>query len=274
VSPAPARSSDVETEEQAGSREVFARVLVGVDQTPAGVAAVRQAALLTESAGTLTLLAAWTVPRRTLEPEGTATMLAAATGPPATYGAVGPSRADDEAAEACRKAAEHAVARASAGFAPHATKIVEGLAWEELLAEIERERSTLVAVGSHGHGRLAGIARRATMTELVHKSPCSVLVARPTGEEFPHRIVVGVDGTPASTFAQEVARHVAERFGSDLRPFTTMDGLLAASADADLLVVGSRSLHGLPALGSVSERIAHAARCSTLAVRLSSRQEA
>lgn len=43
--------------------------------------------------------------------------------------------------------------------------------------------------------------------------------------------------------------------------------LTAAGADADLLVLGSRGLHGLRALGSVSERVAHRAACSTLIVR-------
>jgi nucleotide-binding universal stress UspA family protein len=43
--------------------------------------------------------------------------------------------------------------------------------------------------------------------------------------------------------------------------------LTAASHDADLLVLGSRGLHGLKALGSVSERVAHRAECSTLIVR-------
>jgi nucleotide-binding universal stress UspA family protein len=43
--------------------------------------------------------------------------------------------------------------------------------------------------------------------------------------------------------------------------------LTAASADADLLVVGSRGLRGVRALGSVSERVAHRAACSTLIVR-------
>ena len=38
--------------------------------------------------------------------------------------------------------------------------------------------------------------------------------------------------------------------------------------DADLLVVGSRGLHGVRALGSVSERVAHRAPCSVLVVRL------
>jgi nucleotide-binding universal stress UspA family protein len=50
----------------------------------------------------------------------------------------------------------------------------------------------------------------------------------------------------------------------DARP---VDALVSASRDADLLVVGSRGLHGLRALGSVSERVAHQALCSVLVVR-------
>ncbi|MEX0674120.1 MAG: universal stress protein [Gaiellaceae bacterium] len=46
-----------------------------------------------------------------------------------------------------------------------------------------------------------------------------------------------------------------------------VDALLGASAHADLLVTGSRGLHGVVALGSVSERVAHRARCSVLVVR-------
>ena len=48
--------------------------------------------------------------------------------------------------------------------------------------------------------------------------------------------------------------------------------LLAAAADADLLVVGSRGLHGLRALGSVSERVAHQAHSSVMIVRNSAWQ--
>jgi nucleotide-binding universal stress UspA family protein len=43
--------------------------------------------------------------------------------------------------------------------------------------------------------------------------------------------------------------------------------LVAASAESDLIVVGSRGLHGVKALGSVSERVAHQATCSTLIFR-------
>ena len=43
--------------------------------------------------------------------------------------------------------------------------------------------------------------------------------------------------------------------------------LVEVAIEADLLVVGSRGLHGMKALGSVSERVAHEAKCSVLIVR-------
>jgi nucleotide-binding universal stress UspA family protein len=42
---------------------------------------------------------------------------------------------------------------------------------------------------------------------------------------------------------------------------------LPVPESADLVVVGSRGLRGLKALGSVSERVAHQARSSVLVVR-------
>jgi nucleotide-binding universal stress UspA family protein len=63
-------------------------------------------------------------------------------------------------------------------------------------------------------------------------------------------------------------RRVAElEPGYELVPGKPVPGLVDRSADHDLLVVGSRGLHGLRALGSVSERVAHRAKCSVLVVR-------
>jgi nucleotide-binding universal stress UspA family protein len=50
-------------------------------------------------------------------------------------------------------------------------------------------------------------------------------------------------------------------------PEEPVAALVATAAGADLLVVGSRGLHGLKALGSVSERVAHQAHSSVLIVR-------
>jgi hypothetical protein len=91
-----------------------------------------------------------------------------------------------------RKAAEE-VLRAVRGdlqdrFSPAAT-VVRGRSWEELLGEAERERHTLIAVGSHGIGRARGIVVGSTATEVAHKARCSVLVARKARLHFPRRIV-------------------------------------------------------------------------------------
>ena len=65
-------------------------------------------------------------------------------------------------------------------------------------------------------------------------------------------VLVGVDDSPESLEAAKRAAILA-----------TVD----AAIEAELLVVGSRGLHGVKALGSVSERVAHEARCSVPVVR-------
>lgn len=257
-----------------GAAPQFDRVLVGIDASPVSIEAAQQAALLGDLGATLTLLGAWTVP--------------------SAVGVVGPIAADDP--DVYRTVAAGAVSAARtaiAGLATPETKLVRGAARDELLAEIERDGDTLVVVGSHGQGRVPGIVFGSTTTAMVHMAPCSVLVARSADAGFPRKIVVGVDGSPHSAAAYAVAHRLADRFGSELRPVVGYGGeeidrerveaiagrrredlpdepvtaLVAACADADLVVVGSRGLHGFKALGSVSERVAHRAHCSTLIVR-------
>ena len=106
-------------------------------------------------------------------------------------------------------------------------------------------------------------------------------------------IAVGGDGSPQSADAAAVATDLAERFGAPLRGIIAAKGkdvdveaartalpevevdrardpvaaLTEAARDVDLLVLGNRGLHGIRALGSVSERVAHRAACSVLVVR-------
>jgi nucleotide-binding universal stress UspA family protein len=63
----------------------------------------------------------------------------------------------------------------------------------------------------------------------------------------------------------EAAREIAPDVEDE--PSRAVDALAVLSEHADLVVVGSRGLRGVRALGSVSERIAHEARCSVLAVK-------
>ncbi len=209
---------------------------------------------------------------------------AAQAGWAATHAAEGLERG---AVEALRYAAELAGPGAT-------TRLVDGPAIDCLMAELERSRATLVAVGTHGVGRAAGALLGHVSTTLVHEAPCSVLVARacPDPDAFPRSIVLGLDGSEHSAVTARSALELRDRFGVPLRtlvavggkgadveaaravapdlevvPGRPVDELVAASSDADLVVVGSHGLHGLRSLGSVSERVAHHARCTVLVVR-------
>ena len=254
---------------------VFSRVLVGIDGSDESREAARQAAILVD--GDLTLLASYDV-----------AAAIAGTG-------VGVPYYQDEDLQ--RAAAADALERARevAAAASPTAKIVFSRPADALISEVEREQQTLLVVGSHGLGRVAGFVLGSTANEVIRKLPCSVLIARRRSESdaFPNKVVVGVDGSPESAAAYAVARQVSERFDAKLWPLVAHGGkavdrrlidlivggqreelqdepvaaLVAAAAGADLLVVGSRGLHGLKALGSVSERVAQQTGSSVLIVR-------
>jgi nucleotide-binding universal stress UspA family protein len=234
---------------------IFSRILVGVDGSPESREAARQASVLIEGHGELTLLAVFDVAPAIIGGTGSET--------PAYFD-------EDLQRERARDALER-THEALAGMAEPVGKIDRGPAAAQILREIADQQHTLVAVGSHGIGRVRGMVVGSTATELIHKSPCSVLVARAAAEQFPRHIVAGVDGSPPSALARSTAERLAERFDADLRPVVAdekaTDALVAAAADADLVVVGSRGLRGLRSLASVSERVAHRAPCSVLIVR-------
>jgi nucleotide-binding universal stress UspA family protein len=256
------------------ANKIFSRVLVGVDGSPESLDAARQAALLKAPGGTIICLGAWN-----LEPPLVTPMAAAA-----------PRDADELTA---RTYAEETVRSAQAYVPSAETRVVHGFPGHALLDSIVHDGATLVAVGSHGQRRAAGILLGSTATLLLHDAPCSVLLTREAENWPPRRIVVGVDGSPESAAAYSAARYLAGRFDGDLSVVIAEGGetldvaavsqiagdgfhvisdepvpvLTAAAADADLLVLGSRGLHGLKSLGSVSERVAHRAACTTLVVR-------
>ena len=149
------------------------------------------------------------------------------------------------------------------------SKVVAGHAGRELLAGAEWFGADLVAVGSRGQGRVAGIILGSVATRVIHDARCSVLVGRGDlrPELFPRSIVVGFDGSEQSEHARTLAERLARDLHGTCRSVTGVKELHQAAADCDLLVVGSRGLHGLPALGSVAERIAHEAPCPVLIVR-------
>jgi nucleotide-binding universal stress UspA family protein len=78
------------------------------------------------------------------------------------------------------------------------------------------------------------------------------------------RFLVARGASPAEIATELLPNSGYDLAFSDEKP---VPALLEAARDADLLVVGSRGVTGLRALGSVSERVAHRAPCSLLVVR-------
>ncbi|HET7857332.1 MAG TPA: universal stress protein [Gaiellaceae bacterium] len=252
------------------STAVFDRIVCGVENTPQSDEALDQAQCL-------------------LAPTGELHLVSVADVAVAVHAGWAASRVLDK----IEVGARDALARAEEHALDAEAHLLEGEPVRGLLREIDLVDATLVALGTQGHSRTAGIIVGATSTTLLHEAPCAVLIARPSLTEggFPASVVVGVDGSVHSHRALAAACDVADRFSIPLRVIAAtggrpisldglrdvdglewserkpVDALIEASKSADLVVVGSRGLHGPAALGSVSERVAHRARSSVLVVR-------
>lgn len=264
----------------------FDRLLVGVDGSPAGLVALRQALRLrapgapvvavTVCHTTLAIHAGFDAPRIAAQLQ---------------------DEAQTAQVEADAVMADH----------EHATSLlVEGRPVPVLAELIRRHEATLLVLGSHGGSRAGGMILGSVATELLHDARCSVLLAREPngGETFPRQIVLGLDGSPHSARAALVAAKLAQRLGVALLPIAgeggkyierlaveaiarelggdvtavrfdarpPVEALVGSAEEGDLIVLGSRGLHGIRALGSVSERVAHGAPCSVLVTRPASGQ--
>jgi nucleotide-binding universal stress UspA family protein len=271
---------------------IFDRIVCGVDGSPASLAAVMQSSRLVAPSGTLVLVAA-------LDPWNVAA-------PSAGRGPVvegEPARPEGVPRNELRAIAESALDEAAAVAArPVEREVIAGWAPTVLREVTARPATTLVAVGMHARARAAGILLGSVATAVLHEARCSVFLARGVDDPaaFPRAVVVGVDESPEAQRLAAVSADLRGRFDAELRPVTALggvrveedtrheleaahrlvfgaplgidprgpvDALVEASGDVDLLVVGSRGLHGARSLGSVSERVAHGASCSVLVVR-------
>jgi nucleotide-binding universal stress UspA family protein len=242
---------------------MFTRVVCGVDGSAESLEAVRQADVVAAPGGRLVLVSV-------VDLSDTIHFQIAPTAMRAARRALEKAEELDRAALA---ALEHA-----RGVVLHAQDVdaveISGPPATCLVDTAVAEDAGLVVVGTHGRGRMTGIALGSVTTRVLHRAPCSVLVAR-TGADgawAPRTIVVGTDGSPAADAALVAADVLKARFGATVTPLTVDAGrvahaLVEAARDADLLVVGSRGTHGARSLGSVSERVAHEAPCSVLIVR-------
>lgn len=257
-------------------RAPFPRILCAVDGGEASAVAVDQAIAVADGDARIVFAASW-------------------------YGTGSHERAaaSDEAA---RAATERAVERArAAGVRASAQYFHVPRLGDAVLTSAAMH--DLVVVGAGPHPRLAGIVLGELATQLVHRCPLPVLVARETA--LHSGIVAATRAHPDDRFAVTTGAHLAARLGAELtvvhvserdddkrrgelraeltnarallgrqldylEPHGSPAAAITAVAEAEsagLIVLGSTGKHGLPALRSVSERVAHLAPCSVLVLR-------
>jgi nucleotide-binding universal stress UspA family protein len=241
--------------------DLLSRIVCGTDGTPAAEAALQQVLRLAPNDARIAVVSV--------------SAITAATHP--------------EVMGALSDRAQRVLARARTTARPRVIETIElqGDPAHALL-EVASESATLLAVGAHAGGRIGGVLIGSVATALIHRASCSVLVARPAPapDIWPERVIAGTDGSAHARRAVTAARQVANRLS---RPVSVVaagirdpsspsepverdirepvDALAQRVSAGDLLVVGSRGLHGIRALGSVSEQLAHRAPSSVLIVR-------
>jgi nucleotide-binding universal stress UspA family protein len=172
---------------------------------------------------------------------------------------------------------------------------VDGFPSPVLLAE--SRDAELIVIGSRDTGRALGLLVGSTGLELAAHAHCPVVVVRPAEDALVgDRVVIGYDGSPPADAAVDFGLRYADRHGlvarivtvqpedenddhditaalrahEDLRTAEVVqvtghpaELLLEWSADAQLLVVGSRGHGGFAGLllGSVSQTVLHQAPC-------------
>jgi nucleotide-binding universal stress UspA family protein len=258
------------------ARPPFPRILCAIDGGDGSDAAIEQAIAIAGDDATIVFAASW-------------------------YGK-GTIEGGPEFDTTWRHVVEQAVTRAEAGGAEAQARFFPTSHLNEAVLA-SAATYDLVVVGAHPHSRVAGIVLSEIATELVHRCPLPVLVAR--ARPLAAGVVAATRALPADRAAVTAGTHLAARLGAELtivhvpehgdedrraelkaelanakallgRPldYVEFDGPPARSivdvAEGDgcgLVVVGSEGKQGLPALRSVSERVAHQAPCSVLVVR-------
>ncbi|HEX6199890.1 MAG TPA: universal stress protein [Thermoanaerobaculia bacterium] len=104
-----------------------------------------------------------------------------------------------------------------------ATEVVEGKAADEIVQFVRGRAVDLVVLAAHGRGAAREFPFGGTVHKVLASAPASVMVIRPPSEGAPstarvvyRRILVPVDGSPASEWALCLAASVARGHGAEL----------------------------------------------------------
>jgi nucleotide-binding universal stress UspA family protein len=259
---------------------IFERIICGIDASRADQETVRQAAILAGRSGTLDLVCVAHHGR---------------------YGATEEATLGTERAETALVRAQQTAAKLGVDAA---TRIVEDRDRWQGLAQAASGHDLLV-VGRHPRSRAEGILGGSVATEALHRAEIPVLLAAPTESAFPQRILLATDGSEDARAAADLTALISARFSSQVFVLTVgsdadrvnrhelaresaaiflaagvkpvievLDGgprtvivEFARQVEPSLVVLGSRGKHGVRALGSVSEHVAHHVSCSVLVAR-------
>lgn len=202
-------------------------------------------------------------------------------------------------------AQDAAAALSHQGIAEVDTAVLEGHPAEELIDLAAGYPDSVLVVGSRGLNDSTRFLLGSVPHRVSHHAAGDVLIARTTSARAarpPSSLLVGTDGSDTAQLAVERAVALTSSLGGSLRllsagadeqakdaveraarvaeasgvGWTTdvVDGpageaLIAASAETDLVVVGSRGMTGAQRflLGSVPNRVTHHAECDVLIVR-------
>ncbi len=97
------------------------------------------------------------------------------------------------------------------------TRLVAGELAAAIVEEAREHGVDLVAVGPDA-GVLGGAIRVGHVAaHVVREAPCSVLLAREAGRDFPQRIACGIDGSEGSVATAGLAAAIAAATGAELR---------------------------------------------------------
>jgi len=271
----------------AGSAPIFADLLCAIRGKEGGYAAVEQAAALAGAQGRLTLLAVTSYrsggahrgpaigPARAAEILGRAEGIARGVGVPFTS-EVDPGSPPSRVILDWSARYDLLALGAPASSWPGTwlsvgvgNKAIEGFTTPLLVARplaAERRFTDRMVVASDGLEASQAVVDLAA--RLAHANGSNVTLVHALGRETPlkrghSRAQEGALEEQGETLKRTLASGTSEVLVEPGRPADVIKSA-AAAADASLVVMGSRRLDGLRAMGSVSRRVVHQARCSVL----------
>jgi len=112
------------------------------------------------------------------------------------------------------------------------SRLLDGLPWTMLVAELDDPGYDLVVIGTHGRTGLSRILLGSVAEKIVRHAPCSVLVVRPDGEvKAFSRVLCPIDFNEPSHQAVELAASMTAPGGSGITLLHVVDVPVAYSGE-------------------------------------------